>query len=225
MLTEADAAGYHVKELLSDYGGEFDNNAVQEKGIIQQLQAQTVMHIYFKRIEKKFNAKAIQGILIGYDLDGYRIWCPQKNSLIPSCDVVCNEKPLYFGAGITVPTNTETTKETPQITEDLSDCEERIPDEEDEIDEELEGRRVLRDRNTIKLPQRFHDFVMYRGNNIMADCVEPNNYEEAIQSQHSKEWKQTMDEEMNSLWKNETWNLEKLPVDKKAIPCKFYRAF
>ncbi|KAF2884771.1 hypothetical protein ILUMI_21378 [Ignelater luminosus] len=47
-----------------------------------------------KANRKKVDTKAIQGILIGYDPDGFRILCSQKKSLSRSRDVF-NEKLLY----------------------------------------------------------------------------------------------------------------------------------
>jgi hypothetical protein len=35
------------------------------------------------------------------------------------------------------------------------------------------------------------------------------------------DWKKTMEEEMQSIWKNETWLLKPLPPGKKAITCKW----
>ena len=37
-------------------------------------------------------------------------------------------------------------------------------------------------------------------------------------------WKDAMEEEMNSLYKNDTWELTELPKGKKAIGCKWVYA-
>ncbi|UYV80412.1 hypothetical protein LAZ67_19000134, partial [Cordylochernes scorpioides] len=50
---------------------------------------------------------------------------------------------------------------------------------------------------------------------------EPLNYEDAIVGQNSKKWKLTMDDEFNSLMKNQTWTYVTLPSDRKAIACKW----
>ena len=42
-----------------------------------------------------------------------------------------------------------------------------------------------------------------------------------MQSEHSKEWRQAMEEEMASLAKNKTWKYEPLPVGKNVIGCKW----
>lgn len=53
------------------------------------------------------------------------------------------------------------------------------------------------------------------------DCEEPRSYEEAMRSKDSEKWNAGMDDEMESLEKNKTWNLVDFPKDKKAIGCKW----
>jgi hypothetical protein len=49
---------------------------------------------------------------------------------------------------------------------------------------------------------------------------EPLNYSEAILSIDSEKWIGAMHEEMESIEKNGTWELVRLPPDKKAVKCK-----
>ena len=49
----------------------------------------------------------------------------------------------------------------------------------------------------------------------------PSTFEEAIQSADSDKWLATMAKEMESLKKNQTWELVELPKGKKAIGCKW----
>ena len=48
------------------------------------------------------------------------------------------------------------------------------------------------------------------------EIVEPAALEDAMQSEHAKQWKQAMDEEMASLLTNRTWTLEKAPPIRRA---------
>ena len=48
----------------------------------------------------------------------------------------------------------------------------------------------------------------------------PKNYEEAIAGDEGKQWKAAMDEEIGTLGKMGTWELEELPLDRKVIGCK-----
>ncbi|KAL2238004.1 UNVERIFIED_CONTAM: Retrovirus-related Pol polyprotein from transposon RE2 [Sesamum indicum] len=48
--------------------------------------------------------------------------------------------------------------------------------------------------------------------------VEPKSFKEAVQK---KEWKVAMENEIKTLEENKTWDITKLPKDKKAIGCKW----
>ena len=50
--------------------------------------------------------------------------------------------------------------------------------------------------------------------------VIPFTYREAEISLEYKTWKDVMMEEMNSLHKNDTWEMLELPKEKKVISCK-----
>ncbi|GBO32962.1 hypothetical protein AVEN_172950-1 [Araneus ventricosus] len=56
---------------------------------------------------------------------------------------------------------------------------------------------------------------------FIADFEEPMTFEEAIGCKQNRHWKCAMDVEMSSLIENETWTLEELPKNSKAIPCKW----
>jgi hypothetical protein len=47
--------------------------------------------------------------------------------------------------------------------------------------------------------------------------LEPSNYSEAITSANCNNWMTAMQDEMESLEKNGTWDLVKLPKDKKLV--------
>ena len=53
------------------------------------------------------------------------------------------------------------------------------------------------------------------------DANVPNSYNEAVESQESRNWKIAMDSEMSSLNKNKTWKLVEKPLDKKVIDVKW----
>lgn len=50
---------------------------------------------------------------------------------------------------------------------------------------------------------------------------EPNSYDDAINCKDSMSWKAALDDEMNSLLKNKTWELVKRPKGQKLIDCKW----
>ncbi|KAG8503402.1 hypothetical protein CXB51_001378 [Gossypium anomalum] len=81
-----------------------------------------------------------------------------------------------------------------------------------------------RTRREIKPPKKYAeaDLVAY-ALNVAEDIdanQEPSNYSEAISCEDSEKWMFAMQEEMESLHKNKTWDLVKLPKGKKTVRCK-----
>jgi hypothetical protein len=56
---------------------------------------------------------------------------------------------------------------------------------------------------------------------IVAFLEEPQNIEEALTCENSKEWECVMQEEYNSLMANNTWTLVPLPPGRKPVSCKW----
>jgi len=56
---------------------------------------------------------------------------------------------------------------------------------------------------------------------LLAIDDEPTTYSEAVESDEAKEWKTAMNEEYNSLMKNQTWVLTSLPQGRQPIKCKW----
>jgi hypothetical protein len=54
---------------------------------------------------------------------------------------------------------------------------------------------------------------------IVAFLEEPQNIEEALTCENSKEWECAMREEYDSLMTNNTWTLVPLPVGRKPVSC------
>ena len=77
-------------------------------------------------------------------------------------------------------------------------------------------RRSTRER---KPPKRYTDFVSSVA--LFTDDGEPSCFQEAIDCAENAKWKMEMKEEMDSLEKNETWNLVELPKDRKVVGCKW----
>lgn len=56
---------------------------------------------------------------------------------------------------------------------------------------------------------------------LLSSFSDPQTVEEALSTPYAKQWRQAMDEEYNSLMKNNTWSLKNLPSDKKVLPSKW----
>ena len=53
------------------------------------------------------------------------------------------------------------------------------------------------------------------------DCGEPSCYKEAMSKDDKLKWEQAMESEMDSIEKNQTWELVQLPKGKNALLCKW----
>ena len=54
----------------------------------------------------------------------------------------------------------------------------------------------------------------------MTNSGEPECFEEAMQVETRKKWEKGMDEEMESLVRNQTWDQVKFPIEKRALKNK-----
>ena len=68
--------------------------------------------------------------------------------------------------------------------------------------------------------------IMYGFEDLASYCLiissrDPSIFQKAIDSSKRDKWKEAMVEEMESLNKNKTWELSKLPKGKKSMGCKW----
>lgn len=78
-------------------------------------------------------------------------------------------------------------------------------EQDQEEPEQAQLNRRLRDRQIIKPPKRYTDYVWENVNELLiADSNEPQSYKEALESFEAEKWKVAMREEMDSLKQNET---------------------
>ncbi|KAD3338048.1 hypothetical protein E3N88_33569 [Mikania micrantha] len=84
---------------------------------------------------------------------------------------------------------------------------------------------VNRPRRTVVLPMRYRE-----GEDLsavafsvaeMEAVTEPLGYYEAINSDDKENWMKAMNEEMRSLYQNETWRLVDKPINQKLVDCKW----
>ena len=79
---------------------------------------------------------------------------------------------------------------------------------------------IGKDKRNIKPPTKycFEDLVSYA---LITSSGDPINFQEVVHSQEKGRWMGAMEEEMQSLQKNQTWELVELPKGKRAIRCKW----
>ena len=51
--------------------------------------------------------------------------------------------------------------------------------------------------------------------------TDPETFSQAMRCKESKKWRLAMNEEIESLHKNQTWEVVKRPIDKSTVDCKW----
>ncbi|KAG8487924.1 hypothetical protein CXB51_018372 [Gossypium anomalum] len=209
--------GKQIKYLRTDNGLEFCsdefNRLYKSEGIVRHLTIRytpqqngvaermnrTIMEKIFgcpayAHVDNgKLEPRFIKCVFLGYKagVKGYKLWCPKNRKVVISRDVVFYETAILPNLSLKDSSNKENQKT----------------------------------RREIKPPKKYAkaDLVSYALNvaeNIDAN-QEPSNYSEAISCEDSEKWMFAMQEEMESLLKNKTWDLVKLPKGKKTVRCKW----
>ncbi|KAG9450058.1 hypothetical protein H6P81_010023 [Aristolochia fimbriata] len=193
---------------------------------------------YYHVNESKLDPRAKNTLFMGFNagVKGYRLWCLEAKKTIISRDVTfdqsamlnnvnpeeadstpqqveCMTKQVEFEQTVVI-TAQRTTDDSPMVEEESD--EEEVPTQEPQ--QQSEPIAVRRERREIHKPARFTDMVAYVL--PVVDDV-PCTYPEAIQSSESGRWASAMEEEIESLEKNKTWELTQLPKGKRAIGCKW----
>eukprot|EP00253_Pinus_taeda_P026475 PITA_26475 len=69
-----------------------------------------------------------------------------------------------------------------------------------------------------KTPQMYEEYASSFV--LITEDEEPSSYQEAVDDINSKKWKTAMEEEMDCLFKNNTWDLVELPERRSVVGCK-----
>ncbi|KAL2226309.1 UNVERIFIED_CONTAM: Retrovirus-related Pol polyprotein from transposon TNT 1-94 [Sesamum indicum] len=183
----------------------------------------------------KLDAKSIKCTFIGYGTDefGYRFWDDQNRKIIRSRNVIFNEDVMYndrkvspdddkkerkfvdldiSNSGIMRPADTDSVGVQTNETEQTEI--EPEPALEEPIAESSTPLALGRESRLRRAPDRYSPSLYYL---LLSDCGEPECYAEAVNDAHKSKWELAMNDEMNSLKKNDTWELCQLPKGKKAL--------
>lgn len=79
------------------------------------------------------------------------------------------------------------------------------------------GERQLRDRHSIRKPERYTDYILDVDQVLLAESHDPLTFEEANQAQEKEFWTEAMNDEMDSLRKSQTWLLVTPPEDAQIL--------
>ncbi|KAL2231194.1 UNVERIFIED_CONTAM: Retrovirus-related Pol polyprotein from transposon TNT 1-94 [Sesamum indicum] len=159
-------------------------------------------------------------VFIGYPdgVKGYRLWVRNQPGfkVIISRNVTFNENEMPCLSKPEIEQNDITFNKVEDNQEEGEILEENNEDQniEETIENPLENNQLARDRGRRerRIPSRLNDFQ------VALNISEPSNVDEALKS---KEWLGSMNEEMNSLKDNHTWDLVPKPKDFSLVDRKW----
>ncbi|UYV73254.1 hypothetical protein LAZ67_10002363, partial [Cordylochernes scorpioides] len=159
---------------------------------------------------KKLDKKSIRTFFVGYTETNknYRLWDPIARKIIISRDVIFTEANMSENIQ-------DNQQEQVTIYSEESVDSTNISSKPEESCRYPLRNRIREKEQTSTSCTRAISYACY------VHDQEPLNYEDAIVGQNSKPWKLAMDDEFNSLMKNQTWTYVTLPSDRKAIACKW----
>lgn len=183
----------------------------------------------------KLQRKAVKGILVGYcDHDGYRVYIPKTRIVVSSRDVKFKPEETVT---LQKPDEWSLTEKNKRIVEnevlrnvqeeEISKNDEDNHDEDEENDEgevesieqvddkdENEHSYNLRDRSTINRPRWLDSYEAFL-------AEEPQTIREALRSDDAEAWRRAIEEELQSLKTNKTWDLVELPKGRQTVTNKW----
>ena len=174
---------------------------------------------YYHVKESKLDPRAKKSLFMGISpgVKGYRLKCPNSTKIVISRDVTFDEKSMMEkkiekkaeDIWKQVESDQKQVEEksiiSPAKIIDAPEMQEVCQDEEistQESQQQQESIAVNRPRRDIRKPARFADMVAYALPIIDGDI--PATYREAVSCFEVGKWKKAMEEEMQSLQKNET---------------------
>ena len=204
---------------------------------------------YYHVKESKLDTRAKKALFMGVTLGvkGYRLWCLSSKKIISNRDVTFDEsamlKKVTTYGKVSKNTFQQPEGRLPQVegtqklvefqTTSAKPVEDQQTDHEADVGEEEVSKEepqqqhdltisIRRPRREIRKPARFGDMVAYAFP-VVEEGI-PQTFLEENSSPDKEKWKKAMDEEMQSLVKNHTWKLARLPKGKKEICCKWVYA-
>lgn len=208
-------------------------------GHIRKIGSKAIVHVPKAKRKGKFDARAKIGVLVGYERGNSYKFIPSKNKIITSRDVTFHEKLSQYKSGhvepekrseesnvpIDVPQATDSTTETDEHSVD--EIPDLLPNEEEDDDEYNDALtyspNIRRSKRVSKPPVRFRNTGIIALNVRLGneDADVPTTYKEALQGRDSKSWQKAMQEEIEEINKQGTWELVPLPNGAKAVKSKW----
>ncbi|GJX19222.1 retrovirus-related pol polyprotein from transposon TNT 1-94 [Tanacetum coccineum] len=166
--------------------------------------------------------RAVKCIFLGYGsgVKGYHVWCPDPKyrKIIHSRDVTFNEDVIINSGKDFLPPHNVDNNHTEGKEEFELDVENSTHTQPSFNHEHIETQD---DGNMPTSPQSQPQTKYLLAQDPHIEGCETINYFEAISSPEYDKWVVAMKETVESLHKNETWELVKLPKEKRVISCKW----
>jgi len=164
--------------------------------------------------QPKLEPRAQRGMMVGYERDfSYRIFVPEEKKIIISRDVKFDEGKCLYEAQDTNSAVIEAT---------LSPvCVEIEGDSNDEQEVQYEPGEDAQNNGDgpNRLVTRYN--LRRREEESNLTSLEPSSLSEALRTPESEKWRAAADDEYNSLIKNKTWDLVKLPSGRQPITSRW----
>lgn len=176
-----------------------------------------------KQLRTKLDPKGRKLYMVGYTVNGYRLWDAEKGKVVVARDIMFDESSLFGEKQIVQEVSTE------QIELSCGNLQAEDPEEassEDDSVPENESQQTVtrRSERSRKDPVWFDCYEMSCGLALSAEnFVEdlPNTVAELKKREDWQRWKEAITEEMESLEKNKTWVLTSLPNGRTVIDSKW----
>ncbi|KAE8725329.1 hypothetical protein F3Y22_tig00008957pilonHSYRG00078 [Hibiscus syriacus] len=187
------------------------------------------LHVFGSIVYVMYNAQEISKLdpksrkykFLGYadGVKGYCLWDPTARKVIISRDVIFVEDKLQRKEDDDNAEKSETTQIHVEKEFEEGDSSEAEPAH-DEQEPESSEAPTTRQSDRVKRRPNWHSDYVIEGN--IAYCLltedgEPSTYQEPINSSDDSLWMMAMQEEIEALHKNNTWDLVPLPQGRKPI--------
>ncbi|KAG8497256.1 hypothetical protein CXB51_008476 [Gossypium anomalum] len=170
---------------------------------------------------RKLEPRSIKCVFLGYKagVKGYKLWCPENRKVVISRYIVFDETAMLPNLSLKDSSNKENQKQVEHQINTESTLQASTKTENRLVFSPQYSIAKNRTRTEIKPPKKYVEanLVAYALN--MAEDIDVNqdpfNYSEAVSCKDSEKWMFAMQEEIESLHKNRTLDLVKLPKGKK----------
>ncbi|GJZ40355.1 putative RNA-directed DNA polymerase [Tanacetum coccineum] len=168
---------------------------------------------------RKLDLKIISCFFIGYPerSKGYRFYCSSHSTrIVKTRHAKFLETANKSGSGSFRRIELQEARdETPIIHENEPNPEINV--------EPQETQQPLRRSQRNRQPTNFDDYYTYLNdaNFDLGKCNDPESFEDAITCDQSAHWRESMEDELNSMSKNNVWELAELPKGAKPVRCKW----